>query len=232
MSLVTANVRVSDEFFMLTVSERSDARAGQFCMLRAWGGYPLLSRPISICDRGHHSLSFLFRVVGRGTYLLSKLRAGDELEVGRVLGNGYPNVDGKVALVGGGTGIAPIYLASKQFSGADAYIGFSAEPMLTDKFEASVSGTLTVDVGGFITDKIDPSGYDAVMACGPEPMLKALHNKCSAAGVPLYISLERRMGCGTGLCYGCSVETTDGMKKVCHDGPVFDSREIYELQAR
>lgn len=231
MAYVTANKRISHDHFMLTVSERNDARAGQFCMLRAWEGSPLLGRPISLYDRDYFTMTFLFRAVGVGTELLAHLRTGDDVRTGRVLGNGFPDHTGRVALVGGGTGIAPIHLAAKRLKHAgaaavEAYLGFSAEAMLVDEFDR-VTDKLTLDVGGFITDKIDPSLYDCVMACGPEPMLAALHEKCDAAGVPMYMSLERRMGCGTGLCYGCSVKTVSGMRKVCHDGPVFRSSEIF-----
>ena len=231
MAKVTANRRLSRDFFQLRVAEPNDARMGQFCMLRAWGMYPLLSRPISIYDRDDESLTFLFKVVGEGTRLLSELRVGDEVETGRVLGNTFPFVSGRVALVGGGVGIAPLYLTAKTLKAqggatVDIYLGFSDEPLLTDEY-ARLSDDLIVDVGGFITDKIDPAAYDCVLTCGPEVMMKVLYEKCKKTDTKLYVSLENKMACGIGVCLGCACGTTQGRKKVCTDGPVFAAEEVF-----
>ena len=231
MAYVTANRRLSRDFFMLRAAEPNDARMGQFCMLRAWGMYPLLSRPISIYDRDDESLTFLCKVVGEGTRLLSELREGDEVETGRVLGNAFPSVAGRIALVGGGVGIAPLYLTAKTLKAqsgttVDTYLGFSDEPVLTDEYQA-VSDDLIVDVGGFITDRIDPTGYDCVLTCGPEVMMRVLYEKCKKTGTKLCVSLENKMACGVGVCLGCACGTTQGRKKVCTDGPVFAAEEVF-----
>jgi NAD(P)H-flavin reductase len=80
---------------------------------------------------------------------------------------------------------------------------------------------------GRILDFLDPAGYSAVYACGPEPMLRALAARCGAAAVPCYVSVERRMACGVGACLGCTVETRGGNRRCCADGPIFSAGEIY-----
>lgn len=231
MSYITANRRIGSEFFMLTISERNDAKPGQFCMLRLPGWAPLLARPLSVYDRDYFSLTFLYKVVGEGTSIIAKLRAGDEIVVSRVHGTHFPIAQGRIALVGGGSGIAPMHLASKMLhdsGGAkvDTFLGFTSEALLTDDF-ACTSDTLIVDVGGFITDRVDTSLYDVVMACGPEKMLIALHEKCMSSGTKLYVSLEKKMACGFGACLGCSRKMRSGMKRICKDGPVFESQEVF-----
>jgi dihydroorotate dehydrogenase electron transfer subunit len=137
---------------------------------------------------------------------------------------------GKLALVGGGVGIAPLYLAAKtlreQGASVDLSLGFSDVALLTEEYDA-VCDNLTVDVGGYITDRIDPMGYDAVYTCGPAVMMHILADKCRAAGTPLWVSMENRMACGLGACLVCSCKTAGGNKKVCKDGPVFKAEEMY-----
>jgi dihydroorotate dehydrogenase electron transfer subunit len=213
-------------------------RAGQFFMLRSWDRIPVLSRPISVFDAGDDRISFLYKTVGQGTALFSRLKPGDSITVQGPLGQGFPTappVTGRIALVGGGAGIAPLYLAAKQYRGAaDRYLGFSGAAFLTEEYRG-VADRVTVKVGGFITDAIDPAGYDgdtpydAIFTCGPEAMMRALWEKCRACGVAdkLFVSLESRMACGIGACYGCSRKTVGGNRKVCRDGPVFPAPEVF-----
>ena len=95
----------------------------------------------------------------------------------------------------------------------------------------AIADRLTVNLGGFITDEIDPLGYDWIFSCGPEIMMKTLWEKCRAAGVGdrLFVSLESRMACGVGACFGCSRKRVGGNKKVCRDGPVFPAGEVFGL---
>jgi dihydroorotate dehydrogenase electron transfer subunit len=233
MSKVLSNIRLSRDFFIMRVAAPNSARMGQFHMLRSWGAYPLLSRPLSVHDADPETLTFLFRTVGQGTKLLSELGAGDGISVGRSLGNAFPAVEGKIAMVGGGVGIAPLYLASKSIKNpgsptrVDMYLGFSDEALLTDEY-AKVSDTVVTDVGGFITDRVAPENYDCVLSCGPEAMMRALYGKCKRTGTKLYVSMEKRMACGFGACLACSCKTTGGRKKVCVDGPVFPAEEVFE----
>ena len=73
-------------------------------------------------------------------------------------------------------------------------------------------------------EAIKEAGYTAVYACGPAPALSYVKTVSEEAGIPCYISMEHRMLCGLGACLGCTIETSEGLKRCCKDGPVFDSR--------
>ncbi len=236
MAKILGNRALGENFYLLTAEQENSARRGQFYMLRAWEHYPVLSRPISVFDADGGTVSFLYKVVGKGTELFSTLKEGQEITLDGPHGNGFPALPDKrrIALVGGGVGIAPLYLAARTYKEenpactVDLYLGFSGQPVLTREFEAVADGT-TVNVGGFVTDDIDPCAYDAILACGPTPMMRALYRKCTKSGAkaPLYVSLENRMACGIGACLVCTCKTDLGRKKVCKDGPVFLGSEVF-----
>lgn len=177
MAIVLKNEAVGKDFYLLKAAGDYPASMGQFCMLRAWDEYPVLSRPISIFDCDAEGISFLYKVVGQGTELLAQLKPGDEVDVQGPYGNGFPMVKGKVALVGGGIGVAPLYYAAKTLKAqgctVDLYLGFTEEAMLEDAYGA-VCDQLVVNVGGYVTDEINPAEYDVIMTCGPQIMMKVL----------------------------------------------------------
>ncbi len=236
MAIILDNQPVGEGFFLLTAKHPNAARMGQFYMVRAWERYPVLSRPISVYDADAQTVTFLYKVVGKGTQILSGRRAGEEISLEGPCGNGFPALAGKgrIALVGGGVGIAPLYLAAKTYQEAGArvslFLGFSTEPVLERAF-GEVADQLAVRVGGFVTDAVDTCAYDAMVACGPTAMMEALYRKCEAQGskVPLYVSLENRMACGIGTCLVCSCKTAHGNKRVCKDGPVFLGSEVFGI---
>lgn len=230
MATVLKNEAVGSGFYLLKASGTYDAKMGQFCMLRAWDAYPVLSRPISIFDCDGEGISFLYKVVGQGTELLAQLKPGDTIDVQGPYGNGFPAVTGKIALVGGGIGVAPLYYTAKmlkaQGNPVDLYLGFTDEALLQQEYEA-VCDELTVNIGGYITDAINPAEYDYIMTCGPHIMMQVLADKVKGTAAQLYVSMENRMGCGVGACLVCSCKTTGGNKKVCKDGPVFKAEEVF-----
>ena len=205
---------------------------GQFCMIRAWDAEPVLSRPLSVFDAGEGRISFLYKALGRGTAIFSRLECGDSIAVQGPLGTGFPPAQGRILMVGGGAGIAPLYVSAKQRRSAgcivDLCLGFSGEAFLVDEYR-SVADSLAVKTGGFVTDAVDPSLCDWIFCCGPDAMMRTLREKCAAAGVEdrLFVSLESRMACGLGACYGCSRKTASGNRKVCRDGPVFAALEVF-----
>ena len=234
MAKILENQRITDDFYLMKVEEENNAEMGQFYMLRAWDKYPVLSRPISVFDSDGKTVSFLYKIVGQGTEIFKELKPGDDIKVDGPHGNGFPDATGKIALVGGGVGVAPLYLTAKRLKAAnpdtvvDMYLGFSGEPMLIDRYEA-VADSVTVNVGGFVTDDIDPTKYDVIMTCGPEIMMKVLYKKCVSVGAtaPLYVSMENRMACGIGACLVCTCKTSGGNKRPCKDGPVMLGSEVF-----
>lgn len=234
MAKILENQRITDDFYLMKVEEENNAEMGQFYMLRAWDKYPVLSRPISVFDSDGKTVSFLYKIVGQGTEIFKELKPGDDIKVDGPHGNGFPDATGKIALVGGGVGVAPLYLTAKRLKAAnpdtvvDMYLGFSGEPMLVDRYEA-VADSVTVNVGGFVTDDIDPTKYDVIMTCGPEIMMKVLYKKCVSVGAtaPLYVSMENRMACGIGACLVCTCKTSGGNKRACKDGPVMLGSEVF-----
>ena len=237
MAEILQNEQVSDDFYLMKVKKENQAAMGQFYMLRAWNEYPVLSRPISVFDADPETVSFLYKVVGKGTEIFTKLKAGDEITLDGPHGNGFPEVKGKIALVGGGVGIAPLYLTAKTLkkldpdTKVDIYLGFSGQPILTDRYEA-VADQVKVNVGGFVTDDIDPREYDFILTCGPEIMMKVLYRKCRdlKAKAPDYVSMENRMACGIGACLVCTCKTSKGNRRACKDGPVMLGNEVFDYE--
>ena len=140
-------------------------------------------------------------------------------------------------LIGGGLGAAPLYLLAKELLAAgkraSAVLGFNKadEICLVDELKALGIpvhiATMDGSVGtkGFVTDAIAAAkpAFDRFYTCGPLPMMKAV---CKTLDSPGDVSLEERMGCGAGFCYGCTVQTASGPRRVCADGPVFDKEEV------
>ena len=154
MYKIIENAYVGEDMYLMKVQGEFKGRMGQFYMLRAWDMYPTLSRPISIHDIDENSITFLYKVVGEGTKIFSRLTPGDEIKLEGPYGNGYQKVEGKVALVGGGIGVAPLYLVAKNIPNCDAYLGFRNEPILIDKYEEVCDNVKTAVGSTFVTDII------------------------------------------------------------------------------
>lgn len=207
---------------------------GQFVNLRIEGQY--LRRPISVCDCVADCLTLVYKVVGSGTERMSRMTAGETLDLLTGLGNGYDlSASGdRPLLLGGGVGVPPLYWLAKmliaQGKAPVVVLGFNtaSEVFYEEEFRAlgaDVTVT-TVDgshgVQGFVTDAL-PELYTSFFTCGPEPMLKAVYRATVTGG---QFSFEERMGCGFGACMGCSCKTVTGYKRICKDGPVLNKEEI------
>lgn len=223
---VIENRYVGEGMYLLKIEGDFNAKIGQFYMLRAWDKYPLLSRPISIMDIDEEGITFLYKVVGEGTEIFSKLEKGSPIKLEGPYGNGFEKVSGRVALVGGGVGIAPLYMVAKEIKDCDIYLGFREEPILQDEYK-SVCNELNVTVGDtFITDILEVENYDYILTCGPTPMMKAVLKKVEGTETRVQVSLENHMACGVGACLVCTCKTKSGNKKTCKDGPVFWGEDV------
>ena len=207
---------------------------GQFVNIRVEGQF--LRRPISVCNIADGILTIIYKVVGVGTEAMRHLPVGTQLDVLTVLGNGYDlsKAGDEPLLVGGGVGVPPMYMLARQLREAGkavrVILGFNTkdEVFYEEEFRAlgcDVTVT-TVDgshgVKGFVTNALDGQ-QSYYYTCGPLPMIKAL---LQAAGTNGEVSMEERMGCGFGACMGCTIQTTQGPKRVCKEGPVFPANEL------
>jgi NAD(P)H-flavin reductase len=189
---------------------------GQFFMLEAPGR--LLPRPMSLCLAPPGELGFLIDPVGPGTRALAALERGDAIHVLGPLGNGFSLDIGRPLLVGGGIGVAPFPYLSERLGGAPAVLGFrtalhAEAASLVPKAEVVIEPTL-------VTDAIPP-GYD-VLACGPEPMLRAV----AALQPEAQLAWEAPMACGYGACFGCVAEIDGRLKRLCVEGPVLPASRV------
>ncbi|MHB8908286.1 MAG: dihydroorotate dehydrogenase electron transfer subunit [Syntrophales bacterium] len=254
---------VAPDHFHLSVRmplDFADPLPGQFVMIRAsLDKEPLLARPFSVFGfrryRDHGVLELLFRVCGRGTSRLARLKPGDELAVIGPLGSGFtlPAGTKQILFVAGGVGVAPLaYLLHHRLLATGAggecrknfYIGARSAELLTALerlrdvcelgictdngsrgYHGPVTAMLKNDIGRY-----DP-GETIIYACGPTPMIRALTALLGEHPIPCQVSLEERMACGLGACLGCAVAIrgADGKReyrRVCQDGPVFNLQQV------
>jgi dihydroorotate dehydrogenase electron transfer subunit len=195
-------------------------RPGQFFMLSPPGR--LLPRPMSLCFAPPGELAFLIDAIGPGTRALCALEPGDELDVFGPLGNGFRLDVERPLLVGGGIGVAPLPYLSDALGGPPALLGFRSRAHATAA--ALVPNAEVVLDPAYVTDVLE-GGHD-VLACGPEPMLKAVRARCPGA----QLAWEAPMACGHGACYGCAVEIRGEWKRLCVDGPVLADAEPVRAQ--
>ncbi len=237
MYTILSNRQLAKDTWEMVLQGDSSAltNPGQFINIAIEGLY--LRRPISVCCYEEGSITIIYKVVGKGTVKMAAMVPGDKLDVLVGLGNGFDVEKArarKVAVIGGGVGVPPMYDTARRLKrmGADvtAILGFATKDVsfYIEKFEElGVPVMITTDDGtlgtkGFVTDALKASGCDYFMACGPTPMLRALHR----TGIPGQLSFEERMGCGFGACMGCTCHTLVGTKRVCKDGPVFPTEEV------
>jgi dihydroorotate dehydrogenase electron transfer subunit len=234
---VEKNEAIADCTYRMRLSGDTGAieRPGQFINIAIAEFY--LRRPISVMDWDESGVDIIYKVVGRGTEAMSQMKSGTELDVLTGLGNGYdiaPAKGKRILLAGGGCGVPPLIGLARRLKAAgesfSAAIGFETKSAVFGLDELQVESAFvglscadgSAGVRGFVTDVMQKMDYDYYFACGPEPMLKVVH----AMGKEGQLSFEERMGCGFGICMGCSCKTLTGYKRICTEGPVMHSKEV------
>lgn len=264
-AMILSNAEVSPGYWRMRMTappEFASAAPGQFVMVRVNGAIdPLLRRPFGVFDVGTHNpshsgavaqpyLEMLYRVVGKGTAMLSALHETDLLDVLGPLGKGFDmgEADEEKLIVGGGVGLAPLYLLARElvkkspvrlFAGGrtrdDILCITEFERLGVECYTATEDGSL--GECGLVTEallrRLDAlQGRATIYACGPHGMLNAVAGIAAERGISCQVSLEGYMACGVGACLGCvapghrhSTDTPD-FRCVCTEGPVFESGEL------
>ena len=236
-TIVSNEALTRDVFKMVLSGDTSHVtNCGQFVNIQLDGLF--LRRPISVCDYDEKTLTIIYKVVGKGTEAMSAMAPGKELDILTGLGNGYDlsYAGENPVLLGGGVGVPPMYNLAKKLVAegkkVSVILGFNTQSEIFYENEFKALGcdvtVTTVDgshgVKGFVTNALDGQ-QSYYYTCGPLPMIKAL---LQAAGTNGEVSMEERMGCGFGACMGCTIQTTQGPKRVCKEGPVFPA-EILQI---
>ena len=238
---------LSKEIFGFELESKTIARKakpGQFVQIRMNNLFdPFLRRPFSIASVKSDTLRIVFRVRGKGTEILAQANESEYLDILGPLGRALPQYEDRdIIIIGGGVGIAPLFFLCQKlevenrihlFLGAKNY----DELIMLDGFKKMTKNIMIITEDGSsgkrgkVTDLLTEEEIEAkirmpiVFACGPLPMLIVIKKRFTA--LPVYGFLEERMGCGTGICFGCAVQKKNGgYLRVCKDGPVFNLHEI------
>lgn len=221
-----------------------NARPGQFVMVRTEAGGALLGRPLGVsgADDVAGELTLRFASIGKGTAWLAARRSGDPVRIFGPMGRGFTLGSRNALLIGGGTGLAPLFFLKESIereTGNATLLAGAKNRLCLMESDLLASGCIiatedgSLGEKGLVTEPLErmlfSGNYDAMYACGPLPMLKAVKELAIKAGVPLEVSLETQMGCGVGACNGCTCQQAPkngGWAKVCKDGPVFPAGEV------
>lgn len=246
--LVLENVKVQEGIYKLVLGfdDFEQIKAGQFIHVQLNNKEHVLRRPFCICDFDEvkKTITIVYAIVGEGTRLLSLVKEGERLNSMFPLGNGFEDKGyKKIMILGGGMGCA-VLPAMKVFKNSEiyTYIGFaSKDKVILEDELTSISKKIVVasDDGSYknkgfalsyLKEDIEKVKPDVILACGPEGLYKAMNKVLAGIDVPVYISLEARMGCGIGACLVCNCKVKKNGEetylRVCKDGPVFRLDEV------
>lgn len=240
-------IELGNHIYLLKVHSPEIAsiiKPGQFLNVRVSDRvYPLLRRPFSVCDVEGEHLYLMFNIMGEGTNILAHKPIGSTLDILGPLGNGY-NINGgfeTAVIVAGGLGAAPFPYVTRLLRGKKKILSFiggkTQLDVITHRMEDfhvatedgswGLKGTV-IDLLKENQNLLNPQKVK-MLACGPNPMLKALKDFCLEFDIDCEISTECAMACGFGICQGCPIESTQHPDKyllVCKDGPVFNVKEV------
>ena len=229
--------------WMYAPSLAEAGKPGQFVMVRCAEGHdPLLRRPLGIHRVDSVGrVALLYQVAGRGTAWLSQRKPGDPIDLIGPLGNGFvvkPETR-SLLLLAGGIGFTPLAfmadMAIKEGRTVTVVMGSRSVKYLypESQLPEGIKIVIATEDGskgrrGLVTQIVDEfvGHADQVFACGPPAMYRSMTKLDCLKGKSVQVSLEEKMACGLGACYGCTVKTRMGPKQVCQDGPVFDLADI------
>lgn len=255
-AIISSNERIGGGIWRMKMETPTVAQAtlgpGQFVNILVSDSWEMpIRRPMSIAGVRGSSLEIIYKVFGLGTIQLSQKTAGESIDILGPLGNTFnlDNTDLYPILVGGGVGIAPIlwlhHILHSRSRQHDLIIGAVTKEEHFMEHQPQLRVFLTTDDGskgekGTVMPTLTnlSSHYEKkiIYACGPEPMLKAIHDFVAAHDILCQMALESYMGCGTGVCQGCAIHMKNSSPKrhsyheryslVCIDGPVYQAQEV------
>lgn len=238
---ITSDIIILD---LLAANRLPELRPGQFAQVKVDDSPgTFLRRPLSIHDVNYeeNTIKLLIQVAGKGTETLSKLQAGDNLNLIYPLGNSFalPSDNEHLLLVGGGCGVAPLLFLAKYLKSHGLFpeilLGFRSSERIIEQSQYLRIGPvyLTTEDGsqgekGFVTDHpiLRNGQFDRIFCCGPQSMMKAVAAYCLKNNTECEVSLENLMACGIGVCLCCVTETINGNVCTCTDGPVFNIKQL------
>lgn len=248
---IVSNARSTDDYFQLVLRAPRVApliQPGQFAHLRVLPMRDaLLRRPFSIYQATEDSFSILYKTVGKGTSVLSRMRPGEEVSVIAPLGTGFtvPEAGAETPLlVAGGYGMAAMYLLAERspqkgivFVGGRRRVDILCEDEFADlgwevrpATEDGSHGTQGLVTGPLLEELKRGTESKKLFACGPTPMLRAVGKIADEHAVPAELSMDEHMCCGVGVCLTCVIKVKAGdgweYQRTCQEGPVFDSRQV------
>ena len=243
-SVVVKQEKIASDVYSMWLQTEDIAKAarpGQFISVYSKDGSRLLPRPISICEVDGNKLRIVYRTVGKGTNEFSTYMSEDILDIQGPLGNGYTLYEKKAILLAGGIGIPPMLELAKQLNcEKDIVVGYRDELFLNEELAKYGKVTIATEDGsvgtkGNVIDAMKESNItgQVIYACGPKPMLRAIKEYAEANNIEAYLSMEEKMACGIGACLACVCQSTEiddhsrvYNKRVCKEGPVFNSKEV------
>ena len=225
-----------------------EVEPGQFVHIQLNGFEAhILRRPISVyrVNREEQSIELIVQEVGEGTRFMAQAQAGAHFNMLGPVGHGWKlkQRDERVLIVGGGVGAAPLYMftqlcvergvAVEVVLGAqtkDALVTYEDYKQLLGREPLCATDDGSFGRAGFCTvlveEALSQGAFDAVYVCGPEPLMRIVAQTAVSHKVSCQVSMEKRMACGVGACLSCVVDTTEGRKRSCVDGPVFDAAKV------
>ncbi len=244
---IIANQKIKGSYWRVILHApqvAQEAIAGQFVQIKLTQTLsPLLRRPFSLHAVSGSGIEIIYEVLGEGTRLLCAKGKGEPLDIIGPLGNGFCcQKEKNQIIIAGGMGVAPLAFLAQKIAKYKPLVLLGAvtknKIICAEEFKKlGLSVRIATDDGsvGFrgrvtdlLTKLLSVKGYcpSNIYACGPQPMLKAVAGIAQESKIPAQLSLEEHMACGIGACLGCVVETKDGLKRVCKEGPVFNARDL------
>jgi dihydroorotate dehydrogenase electron transfer subunit len=200
--------------------------------------------PLSIMNVEGNKASVTVKAVGEATRALHKMKSGEIVGLRGPFGNNFTETRGRILMVGGGTGTAPLLFLAKKLAAKAKRLALvigaktKTELLFLNQLDAlctEQSTVVTTEDGSYglkclATEPLDKllnkEKFDMIYACGPEPMIRQVLELTEKRGIPMEASLERLMRCGIGLCGSCVI----GKYRVCRDGPVFTATQLREIK--